>query len=264
MGVGHVRMDCVTICYTGPKGEQFDAARNISLDVYPGEFVTLLGPSGCGKSSIINAVAGFVSPDSGTIALDGATVQGPSAQRTAVFQQESLFPWMTVTRNVEFGLKTQGVSLAERKTIVTSLLISAGLGSFGHFYPKQLSGGMKQRAALVRALATTPRVLLMDEPFGALDAQTRASMQELLMSIWERYRTSVLFVTHDIDEAILLSDRIYVMTARPGEIRSTLDVHLSRPRLPDVVESSEFHAIKRKLLLQVREESAKSLTLVSA
>jgi NitT/TauT family transport system ATP-binding protein len=240
VGVGHVRVDSVTIRYPNPGGRRFDAVREISLDIEPGEFVTLLGPPGCGKSTILNAVAGFVTPDAGSISVDGVAVSGPSAQRSAVFQQESLFPWLTIAQNVEFGLKMQGIPRAHRAAAARSLLAANGLDTLANQYPKQLSRAMKQRVTLVRALATDPRVLLMDEPFGALDAPTRATMHQLLLSIWERRRISVLFATHDIDEATLLSDRIYTMTAGPGEIAASFDVPLSRPRFTGIAESLEF------------------------
>ena len=232
-----------------------EAVRQVSLQVQPGEFVSLIGPSGCGKSTLLNAVAGFAEADSGAVLLDGVAVDGPGSDRGVVFQQYSLFPWLTVRKNVEFGLKMKGVSLSVRETQARTLLGLAGLLAFENHYPAQLSGGMKQRVGIVRALATSPQVLLMDEPFGALDSQTRVVMQEILTNMWQRLRLSVLFITHDIEEAVFLSDRIYVMTARPGRIKAELKVNLPRPRTPEMMETAEFSAMVRTIRGLIREES---------
>jgi NitT/TauT family transport system ATP-binding protein len=232
-----------------------DAVKGVSLQVRPGEFVSLIGPSGCGKSTVLNAVAGFTPPNAGAVRLDGARIKGPGSDRGMVFQQYSLFPWMTVRKNVEFGLKMQGMPLSERETQARTLLGLAGLLSFENHYPSQLSGGMKQRVGIVRALATSPQVLLMDEPFGALDSQTRSVMQEILTNMWQKLRLSVLFITHDIEEAIFLSDRIYVMTARPGRVKAELSVDLPRPRLPAVTGSVQFLDMVREIKALIREES---------
>ncbi|ARU30484.1 sulfonate ABC transporter ATP-binding protein [Sulfuriferula sp. AH1] len=236
-----------------------DAVNDVSIDVKPGEFVSILGPSGCGKSTLLNVLAGFVKRSGGSVQVDGKEVSGPGAERGMVFQQYSLFPWMTVRKNVEFGLKMQGRSSSERETAARTLLGLAGLLAFENHYPEQLSGGMKQRVGIVRALATSPQVLLMDEPFGALDAQTRVVMQQILTNMWQRFRLSVLFITHDIDESIFLSDKVYVMTARPGRIKAEIEVPLPRPRVPEMMTSHEFLLLKRELHALIREESFKAM-----
>jgi len=237
------------------KGETVQAVKSVSLNVQPGEFVSLIGPSGCGKSTLMNAVAGFIKASGGVLTLDGGAIDGPGSDRGVVFQQYSLFPWMTVRKNVEFGLRMKGVSPSQRETQARTLLGLAGLLAFENHYPSQLSGGMKQRVGIVRALATGPQVLLMDEPFGALDSQTRSVMQEILTNMWQRLRLSVLFITHDIEEAIFLSDRIYVMTARPGRIKAELKVPLPRPRRAEMMDTPEFTAMLRSIKKLLREES---------
>ena len=237
------------------RGGSTQAVQSVSLQVEPGEFVSLIGPSGCGKSTLLNAVAGFIQPTSGRLTVDGQGIAGPGPDRGVVFQQYSLFPWMTVRKNVEFGLKMHGVAPAERERQARTLLGLAGLLAFENHYPDQLSGGMKQRVGIVRALATSPQVLLMDEPFGALDAQTRVVMQEILTNMWQRLRISVLFVTHDIDEAVFLSDRIYVMTARPGRVKAELTVPLPRPRTPEMTQSEAFVSLVQRIKRLLREES---------
>ncbi len=235
------------------------AVTDVDLHVRPGEFVSIIGPSGCGKSTLLNALAGFLKPTVGSVRVDGEPVSGPSAERGVVFQQYSLFPWKTVRQNVEFGLKMKGMGKAQRRAAARTLLGLAGLLGFENHYPDRLSGGMKQRVGIVRALATGPRILLLDEPFGALDAQTRTIMQQILTNMWQQLKTSVLFVTHDIDEAIYLSDRVYVMTARPGRIKAEIVVPLARPRHPSVIVSSEFLALRRGLMSLIREESLKAM-----
>jgi len=236
-----------------------DAVRDASIHVDPGEFVSIIGPSGCGKSTLLNAVAGFLKPTRGGVAVDGEPVAGPSADRGMVFQQYSLFPWKTVRENVEFGLKMKGMERSKRETSARTLLGLAGLLGFENQYPDNLSGGMKQRVGIIRALATGPKVLLLDEPFGALDAQTRLIMQQILTNMWQRLKTSVLFVTHDIDEAIFLSDRVYCMTARPGTIKAEVAIPLERPRHQSMMMSSEFLALRRGLMSLIREESLKAI-----
>ncbi|MFM7398057.1 MAG: ABC transporter ATP-binding protein [Verrucomicrobiota bacterium] len=231
------------------------ALDGMTLDIPERQVVAFIGPSGCGKSTLLNIVAGFIAPSSGRATLDGRAIQGPGSDRGVVFQQYSLFPWMSVRKNVEFGLKMQGVSATKRETTARTLLGLSGLLAFENHYPDQLSGGMKQRVGIVRALATSPQVLLMDEPFGALDAQTRVVMQEILTNMWQRFRISVLFITHDIDEAIFLSDKVYVMTARPGRIKAEIVVPLPRPRTPEMTGSREFLAMVAHLKLLIREES---------
>jgi NitT/TauT family transport system ATP-binding protein len=239
----------------GANGSSVVAVNDVSLNVQPGEFVSLIGPSGCGKSTLLNIVAGFMKPTSGEALLDGRAITKPGSDRGVVFQQYSLFPWLSVRKNVEFGLKMAGVDLTRRESTSRALLDLAGLLAFENHYPDQLSGGMKQRIGIVRALATSPQVLLMDEPFGALDTQTRVVMQEILTNIWQQFRISVLFVTHDIEESIFLSDRIYVMTARPGRIKAEIKVPLPRPRTAEMTDAPEFIDLVQELKGLIREES---------
>jgi len=242
----------------GRAGRQVEAVRRFTLMTTPGEFVALLGPSGCGKTTVLNAVAGFVPPTLGHVAIDGQRVTEPGADRGMVFQQHSLFPWKTVLANVEFGLKMRGIGSIERTSQARRYLNLVGLAGFERAYPGELSGGMQQRVGIARVLVNRPRVMLMDEPFGALDAQTRLAMQELLLGVWREVRTTVLFVTHDIDEAIFLADRVAVMTARPGRIRDLIPVKLPRPRPAEVLATPEFMALKARVLAQVREESGRA------
>lgn len=251
---GHIRLRNVNVIFgSGP--DAVHAAKDVSLDVHPGEFVSVIGPSGCGKSTLLNIVAGFNHPSSGTAEMDGEKITKPGSDRGVVFQQYSLFPWLSVRRNVEFGLRMAGVSGYERERKARTLLGLAGLLAFENHYPDQLSGGMKQRIGIVRALATSPEVLLMDEPFGALDTQTRTVMQEILTNMWQKFRISVFFITHDIEEAVFLSDRIYVMTARPGRIKAEIKVPLPRPRTAAMTETPEFLALVQRLKGLIREES---------
>jgi NitT/TauT family transport system ATP-binding protein len=206
------------------------ALSEIDLDIDQGEFVTLLGPSGCGKSTLLKIVAGLVPATRGEVTIGGARVIAPGPERAVVFQDYALFPWMSVEDNVEFGLEARGMAANERRQISQDLLRVVGLGEFARKYPHHLSGGMKQRVSIARALAVDPDILLMDEPFGALDAQTRSLLQEELLRIWRRYRKTVVFVTHSIEEAIYLSDRIVVMTARPGRVKAIIEVAEERPR----------------------------------
>ncbi|WP_158921318.1 ABC transporter ATP-binding protein [Acidisphaera sp. S103] len=237
------------------RGSIVQAVKSVSLTVQPNEFVSLIGPSGCGKSTLLNIVAGFAKASSGQALLDGVPITGPGSERGVVFQQYSLFPWLTVRKNVEFGLRMSGVARGKRESSARTLLGLAGLLAFENHYPDQLSGGMKQRIGIVRALATSPQVLLMDEPFGALDTQTRTVMQEILTNMWQQFRISVLFVTHDIEEAVFLSDRIYVMTARPGRIKAEVRVPLPRPRMAAMTETPGFMELVHKLKGLIREES---------
>jgi NitT/TauT family transport system ATP-binding protein len=258
--VGHLEIRDLLIAFapSGRGGVETRAVDGVSLDVASGEFVSVIGPSGCGKSTLLNAVAGFIAPSGGSVSIDGKPITGPGADRGVVFQQYSLFPWKTVLGNVEFGLKLQGVGKEERQATARHLLGLAGLSAFEKFYPAQLSGGMKQRVGIIRALAAKPRILLMDEPFGALDTQTRAIMQQILTELWQKLGISVLFVTHDIDEAIFLSDRVYVMSSRPGRIKETITIPLRRPRLPEVVLTEEFLAIRARLRGLISAESLRA------
>ncbi|SFT28530.1 ABC transporter ATP-binding protein [Paenibacillus sp. BC26] len=229
------------------KKSQFEALKNIDLSIGTNEFVTIVGPSGCGKSTLLRIVAGLDELTDGSVTLDGDEVVGPGAERGMVFQGYTLFPWLTVRENIEYGPKLKGISTLERRAISNHFLKVIKLEAFASAYPKQLSGGMKQRVAIARALANRPKVLLMDEPFGALDAQTKLEMQEMLLEVWEKEKTTVLFITHDIDEAIFLSQRIVVMGAGPGRILKTFDVGLPDKRTPEVRELPEFLALKREL-----------------
>ena len=219
------------------KSGTVEALRDITLACTEGEFVCLLGLSGCGKSTLLQIIAGLEPPTSGQVAIAGRPLHGPSEATSIVFQDHGLFPWMTIARNVEFNLKARGTPATERRATAQSMLQMTGLQAFAHSYPHQLSGGMRQRAGIARALTTNPRALLMDEPFGALDAQTRSQMQQELLSIWHQHRTTILFVTHSIDEAITLADRILVFTPRPGRLAATIPVDLPRPRDPRAPES---------------------------
>ena len=232
-----------------------------NFKINPGEFVCLLGPSGCGKSTILNLIAGFLKPTRGQVLVDGQPVEKPGADRGFVFQQYSLLPWKTTFQNVEFGLKIRGISRVERTELVNDYLNRVGLYKHRHSYPHQLSGGMQQRASIVRALVNSPSVLLMDEPFAALDAQTRHMMQELLLNIWSDLKSTVIFVTHDIEEAIFLSDRILVMGVRPGHIKETVVVNLDRPRHIDTILSPDFVNLNRQVFELIREETLKSMEL---
>jgi NitT/TauT family transport system ATP-binding protein len=242
-----LRVDNVTLQYKTPSGSTFTALDKVSFDVPDQQFAVLVGPSGCGKSSLLYLTAGLAEPTSGDIYVGGQQVDGPGADRGMVFQGYTLFPWLTVRKNIEFGLKRRGMPAAERKEIVEFYLNEVGLLRFADNYSKQLSGGMMQRVAIARALANDPQILLMDEPFGALDSQTRLHMQQLLLKVWEHSKKTVLFVTHDIDEAILLGDRIFVMGARPGRIKEVLDVPMGRPRNLDMVMDPEFIRMKRNI-----------------
>ncbi|MDT3686065.1 MAG: ABC transporter ATP-binding protein [Pseudorhodoplanes sp.] len=231
------------------------ALQPINMTIGENAFVTILGPSGCGKSTLLRMVAGLDTPTAGQILLDGMPVTRPGAERGMVFQSYTLFPWLTIAENVAFGLREKGMPQRERSEIVKQWLERVGLTSFANHYPKQLSGGMQQRTAIARALANDPAILLLDEPFGALDNQTRALMQELLLGIWERERKTVLFVTHDIEEAIFLASRVVVMSARPGRIKADIPIDLGYPRHYTVKTSPEFSAIKARLTEEIRAEA---------
>lgn len=250
IGIDHVHIQL------GQGRERFEALHDISFAIEPGEFVCILGPSGCGKSTLLGALAGHLQAAQGSIAVDGKPVGGPSPDRGLVFQQHTLFPWKTVLDNVAFGLKMKGIPKAQRREQARELLELVGLGGFESCYPAQLSGGMQQRVEIARVLINHPRVLLMDEPFGALDAQTRLMMQELLLEVWGRIRTTVLFITHDIDEALFLADRILVMSPRPGRIIEELTLDFPRPRHTSLVTSPNFMRLKRHCLELLRHQQA--------
>jgi NitT/TauT family transport system ATP-binding protein len=242
-----LQVDKVSLRYQKPDGGTFTALEEVSFEVPDQQFAVLVGPSGCGKSSLLYLTAGLAEPTSGEIYVGGQQVQGPGADRGMVFQSYTLFPWLTVRQNVEFGLKRRGMPAARRKEIVDYYVNEVGLAGFADNYAKQLSGGMMQRVAIARALANDPQILLMDEPFGALDSQTRLQMQQLLLRVWGNSKKTVLFVTHDIDEAILLGDRVYVMGAKPGRIKQILDVPIERPRSLDMVMERSFIDMKRQI-----------------
>jgi ABC-type nitrate/sulfonate/bicarbonate transport system ATPase subunit len=227
------------------------------LTVRDNDFITILGPSGCGKSTLLRIVAGLDRPSAGRVLLDGEQVRGPGPDRGMVFQSYTLFPWLTVDRNIAFGLRERGVPRAERGRIVGAYVAKVGLEGFERHHPRMLSGGMQQRTAIARALANDPKILLLDEPFGALDNQTRGLMQELLLGIWEAERKTVLFVTHDIEEAIFLAGRVVVMTARPGRIKAEVAVDLPHPRDYRIKTSPEFSALKARLTEEIRVEAVK-------
>ena len=241
------------------KGERrVEAVQAIDLALAPKAFTALLGPSGCGKSTLLNMVAGFEAPTRGEVLAHGSPVAAPSPTRAVVFQEPALFPWYSVYDNVVFGPKTQGRPPAEYRPRAEQILEQVGLKGFASHYPAELSGGMKQRVGIARVLVMEPAVLLMDEPFGSLDAQTRTLMQELLLAVWERHHQTVLFVTHDIEEALLLADSVCVMTARPGRIKKWIDVGLARPRTIEVTTSPVFNELKREVLALIREESVRA------
>jgi ABC-type nitrate/sulfonate/bicarbonate transport system ATPase subunit len=230
------------------------ALQATDLDVAENDFITILGPSGCGKSTLLRIVAGLDKPTSGEVQLDGRRIESPGADRGMVFQSYTLFPWLTVLDNVCFGLRERGLPRTEQLEIAQGFIGKVGLKGFESHYPKQLSGGMQQRTALARALANGPRMLLMDEPFGALDHQTRELMQELLLGIWEAERKTVLFVTHDIDEAVFMGSRVVVMSARPGRIKLDRAVPLAHPRRYSIKTTPAFTELKAELTEAVRAE----------
>jgi NitT/TauT family transport system ATP-binding protein len=231
------------------------ALKDISLTVGEAEFVVLVGPSGCGKSTLLNIIGGLETASSGTVELNGRIVNEPGADRGMVFQGYSLFPWLNVRKNVEFGLKMKGIPAKQREKTAREYLKLVGLEEFENALPRQLSGGMRQRTAIARTLANKPDVLLMDEPFGALDAQTRVVMQEFLASVTRETNMTVMFVTHDIDEAILLADKIYVMSRRPGTIRDRIDVKMPQDRTRNILVAPEFLEIKKRIMDMLWQES---------
>jgi len=239
-------------------GNELLAIDEIDLKIRDKEFATLLGPSGCGKSTLLRIVAGLTQPTQGVVRLDGNVIRAPGQDRGMVFQSYTLFPWLTVKENIKFGLEISGRPKGEQEKIAQEFVEKVGLKGFEHTYPKGLSGGMKQRVAIARALANNPAILLLDEPFGALDAQTRALMQELLTQVWEELHKTILFVTHDVEEAIFLSDRVFVMTARPGKIKAEIDIPLERPRSYEVKSSEAFINLKKQALALIREEAIKA------
>lgn len=228
------------------------ALSGINLTIPDGQFAAILGPSGCGKSTLLNIVAGFEEATTGDVRVFGKAVDGPAPERAVVFQEPALFPWLTVWKNVVFSPELRGLPKSTYVDQAREYIATVGLTGFEQHLPSQLSGGMKQRVGIARALLMEPRVLLMDEPFGALDAQTRLQMQELLLSVWEKHRRTVIFITHDIDEAILLADVVYVMSVRPGRLSFRLPIDLPRPRAVDLVTDEKFNALRRQIFAEIR------------
>ena len=245
----------VSRTFVSPGGQRTQALLPVDFEVCKNDFVTILGPSGCGKSTLLRIVAGLDHPTSGQVLLDGQPVDGPGADRGMVFQSYTLFPWLNIEQNIRFGLRERGMSEAMQKERADYFIAKVGLRGFEQHFPKQLSGGMQQRTAIARALANDPKILLMDEPFGALDNQTRVLMQELLLGIWEAEQKTVLFVTHDIDEAIFMANRVAVFSARPGRIKTEIKVNLPHPRHYTIKTSPEFMNLKALLTEEIRAES---------
>jgi len=253
-------------------GNRIDALRHVSFEVEDafsqdgrdiGEFRVLLGPSGCGKSTLLRMIAGLDRPDGGHVMVNGKPVGAPGRDRGMVFQKYTSFPWLTVEDNIAYGPKINGVPAAERGQIVQHLVEAVGLAGFEKSYPDTLSGGMQQRVAIARTLANRPQVILMDEPFGALDAQTRSDMQQLLLKVWDDTASTILFVTHDVDEAIYLADRIFILCARPGTIVEDIPVPFGRPRDPAVRQTAEFHEMQQHVLACLRRSPGKGQVRVS-
>ncbi|MBZ5533413.1 MAG: ABC transporter ATP-binding protein [Acidobacteriia bacterium] len=247
--------------FYSPKGEKIEALKDINLDVEDafssagrdiGEFRVLLGPSGCGKSTLLRMIAGLDQPSSGEVLVNGQPVTGPGKDRGMVFQKYTSFPWLTVRENVEYGMKINGVPAPQRAETSNHLLTAVGLSQFADVYPDTLSGGMQQRVAIARTLALRPSVILMDEPFGALDAQTRSEMQQLLLKIWDETACTILFVTHDVEEAVYLADRIFIMSSHPGTIVEDVEVPFDRPRELELKEKNEFHELQHYVLGRLR------------
>ncbi|NKB19320.1 MAG: ATP-binding cassette domain-containing protein [Alphaproteobacteria bacterium] len=251
---GRVDIENLAISFELPGGDTLEAVSDVDIVLEAGSFTALIGPSGCGKSTILNAVAGFVPISGGQIKIDNEPVSGINPEVGVVFQQYALFPWFTAIGNVEFALKRLQLPRAERRERALAALREVGLEDRASTYPGQLSGGMKQRVALARTFASEPKVLLMDEPFGALDAQTRIAMHELLLGVWDLHRTTVLFVTHDVDEALLLSDRAHIMSTGPGRIIESLEVTSSRPRKVDEM-TEEFLTNRNKIMKLLRHHT---------
>jgi ABC-type nitrate/sulfonate/bicarbonate transport system ATPase subunit len=262
----------VSRCFVSAKGEKTDAIQNINFDVEDaysregrdvGEFRVLLGPSGCGKSTLLRLIAGLDRPDTGEVLVNGQPVHGPGKDRGMVFQKYTSFPWLTVAGNIAYGLKINGVAEDKRKETVAQLVEAVGLGGFENSYPEMLSGGMQQRVAIARTLAVRPAVILMDEPFGALDAQTRSEMQQLLLKVWDETASTILFVTHDVEEAVYLADRIFVMSAHPGTIIEDVEIPFERPRALSLKERNEFHELQNYVLGRLRRAPGNGQVRVS-
>lgn len=248
----------VSKVFTDSRGSMVTALDKVEFLINSQEIVCVVGPSGCGKSTLLSLIAGFDTPSSGVITMDDVPIGAPGPDRSVVFQSPSLFPWLTVKDNVTFGPRKRGVSRSEYEPAAQEMLAAVGLVEFSGRYPYELSGGMRQRAQIARALVSHPDVLLMDEPFGALDFQNRLMMQELLMRLWYQVHSTIFFITHDIEEAIFLGDRVYVMTAAPGQIKATIPVPFAKPRNIEVTADPAFVAIKEQVLHLIREEFERS------
>ena len=248
-----VKIENVVKKYSTRKGEMI-ALNGVSLDIKENEFICVVGPSGCGKSTLLNIIAGLHEPTSGRVLVDGKPVKGPGPERGVVFQQYALFPWLTVLKNVEFGLKLKGVTGEQATAEAMKYLKMVQLEQFANSYPKELSGGMKQRVAIARAYAVNPEVLLMDEPFGALDAQTRTQLQSELLETWQTEKKTCFFITHDVDEAIILAQKVIIMSARPGRIKEIVDINIPYPRTQETKMSPEFLELKNYIWSQVYQE----------
>jgi len=252
--IPYIESNGINLTFRPPNREPVTALKDFSIELAQGEFVSIVGPSGCGKSTFLNVLLGLIKPDGGEMKIGGKKIEGPGTERAMVFQEFGLLPWRTVLANVELGLELKGVPVSTRRPRSEELIRMVGLNGFEGHYPHELSGGMKQRVGLARALATNPEVLLMDEPFAALDAQTRDLMQAELLQIWDKEKKTVLFVTHSIEEAAYLSDRVIVMTARPGRTKRILKINLSRPRDYEMRLSPEFNEIKLEIWNSLKEE----------
>ena len=248
-----VRIDHVEKIYDGRKGKMV-ALNGVDLDIYENEFICVVGPSGCGKSTLLNIIAGLLEPTSGAVYVNGKKVEGTGPERGVVFQQYALFPWLTVIKNVMFGLKLKGMPDDQAKEIAMKYIKMVQLEDFVDAYPKELSGGMKQRVAIARAYAVQPEVLLMDEPFGALDAQTRTQLQSELTRTWQEEKKTCFFITHDVEEAIILGTKVIVMSARPGRIKTVIDIDLPYPRTQDLKMQKEFLDLKARIWGEVYQE----------
>lgn len=248
-----VKIDHVGKVFPVKDGEVV-ALSDVSLDIRENEFICVVGPSGCGKSTLLNIIAGLYEPSSGHVYVDGHEVDGPGPERGVVFQQYGLFPWLTVRENIEFGLRLQNKGQAEIQALSTKYMDLVELTAFANSYPKQLSGGMKQRVAIARAYAVNPQVLLMDEPFGALDAQTRTQLQSELLETWEKEQKTCFFITHDVDEAIILAQKVIIMSARPGRIKEIVDIEIPYPRTQETKMTPEFLEVKNYIWNQVYRE----------
>lgn len=254
----HINVDNVSKIYAAGDDTKIHAVEHLDLQVFAGEFVCIVGPSGCGKSTLLSMLAGLEQPTAGTLAIKGKPLTSPSNDVAMVFQEHSLFPWKTIVQNVEIGLKARGVQRALRRQKALDVIRMAGLQGFEDKHPCELSGGMRQRVGIARALAVDPDVLLMDEPFGALDAQTRLLFQEELLKIYDKFRKTIVFVTHSVQEAIFLADRVIIMTYRPGRIKSVIDVPIPRPRVLEVVNEKEFDDIRAHVWETLRKEASKA------